>query len=129
MKLKMILSFVLILSGSAASLAMANPFYSTDLSEVVINGQRLTHGQLELLQTQLGAYIPPGVYLFDVTGCWMKMDTGEAGCLGGLNADSRYGGGERTGDGSWNHWSNAADMGVGGTADGCIYTTSGWSNC
>ncbi|MGE0623938.1 MAG: hypothetical protein AB7I04_10805 [Pseudomonadales bacterium] len=127
--MKKILTLVLILLCSAASLAMANPFQATDLSDVVINGQRLTRGQLDLMQMQLGAYIPPGIYLLDVSGCWLKVDSGEAGCLGGMSVDSRYGGGERTGDGSWNHWSNAADMGVGGTADGCIYTTSGWSNC
>ncbi len=127
--MKKIVAFVLILLTGAASVAMANPFYSTDLSEVVINGQRLTRGQVELLQMQLGAYIPPGVYLFDQSGCWMKVDTGEAGCLGGVSVDSRFGSGERTSDGSWNHWSDAADMGVGGTSDGCIYTTSGWSNC
>ena len=127
--MKKIAILVLILSGAIGSPAMANPFYATDLSDVVINGQRLSRGQLDLLQMQLGAYIPAGVYLLDASGCWMKLDSGESGCLGGMSVDSRYGSGERTGDGSWDHWSNAADMGVGGTADGCIYTTSGWSNC
>lgn len=127
--MKKLFTLVLILTCAAGFPAMASPFLATDLSEVVINGQRLTRGQLDLLQMQLGAYIPPGVYLLDVSGCWMKLDTGEAGCLGGVSVDSRYGSGERSSDGSWNHWSNAADMGVGGTADGCIYTTSGWSNC
>ena len=32
-------------------------------------------------------------------------------------------------NGDWNHWSNAAGGAVGGSADGCIYTTFGWSNC
>lgn len=127
--MKKILILALILLVDVAPLAVANPFASTDLSPVVINGQRLTRGELELLQSQLGAYIPPGIYLFDVSGCWLKVDTGEAGCLGGMSIDSRHGSGERTTDGSWNHWSNSADLGVGGTADGCIYTTSGWSNC
>ena len=52
-----------------------------------------------------------------------------SGCVGNASVFSRYGSGERTSDGSWNHWSNAAGAGVGGTADGCIYTTTGWSNC
>jgi hypothetical protein len=42
---------------------------------------------------------------------------------------SRYGSGEWNGKGDWNHWSNAAGGAVGGTGDGCIYTTFGWSNC
>jgi hypothetical protein len=129
MRLKKILTVALILVSSLASAANSSPFPVAGLSEVVINGERLTHGQLELLQARIGAYIPPGAYLLDASGCWMKLDTGETGCLGSVSVDSRYGSGERTSDGSWNHWSNSAGMGVGGTADGCVYTTSGWSNC
>lgn len=129
MKLKKILTLAVVLTCASASLANANPFLAGGLSQVVINGQHLTQGQLEMLQARLGVYIPPGAYLLDTAGCWMNLGTGESGCIGSVSVDSRYGSGERTSDGSWNHWSNSAGMGVGGTADGCIYTTSGWSNC
>lgn len=41
----------------------------------------------------------------------------------------RWGSGSQYSDGSWNHYSEAAGGAVGGTSDGCIYTTFGWSNC
>jgi len=45
--------------------------------------------------------------------------------------NTRWGGGSRTSNGSWNHYSNLAGGAVGGTSDGCVYTTvaGGWSNC
>jgi hypothetical protein len=123
--MKKVLALVaILLAGGTGALARAEAF-----TDVVINGQRLTQSQLELVEAQLGAYIPPGVYLLDASGCWLKLDTGEGGCLDSVNVYSRNGSGERTSDGSWNHWSDSAGMGVGGTGDGCIYTTSGWSNC
>ncbi len=98
------------------------------LSNVAINGQRLTIDQVRILEMQVGA-IAPGSYLVNAAGCWLNLTTGASGCVGNAAAFSRYGSGERTSDGSWNHWSNAAGAGVGGTADGCVYTTTGWSNC
>ena len=100
-------------------------------SNVSINGQLLTSEQLTQLQWQLGAGVPAGHYLVDANGCWYNQTTGAGGCgaQGTVDTHSRYGSGEITSDGSWNHYSNAAGMGVGGTSDGCIYTTSGWSNC
>ena len=98
-------------------------------SNVAINGQRLTQMQLNVLEMQLGARISSGSYLVDNRGCWLNVSTGDTGCVGNVATQSRYGSGERTSDGSWNHYSNSAGMGVGGTSDGCIYTTSGWSNC
>ncbi len=102
---------------------------ASDYSNVAVNGQLLTQDQLYALQVQLGTAIPPGNYLLDADGCWLNLTTGMSGCVGTVNTYSRYGSGERTSDGSWNVYSDAADMGVGGTSDGCIYTTSGWSNC
>lgn len=97
-------------------------------SNVAINGQRLTVDQVRMLEMQIGT-IAPGHYLVNAAGCWLNLSTGASGCVGNASVFSRYGSGERTSDGSWNHWSNAAGAGVGGTADGCIYTTTGWSNC
>ena len=105
------------------------PVHAAQWSNVAINGQRLTTAQLQQLQIAIGSRIAPGAYLVDAQGCWANLTTGQTGCLGSISAFSRYGSGERTSDGSWNHYSEAADMGVGGTSDGCIYTTTGWSNC
>jgi hypothetical protein len=109
----------------AAEGAMANNRYSN----VSINGQVLTVQQLNVLQMQLGTTVAPGRYLLDQQGCWANLTTGATGCIGSVNTYSRNGSGERTSDGSWSHYSNPAGTGVGGTADGCIYTTTGWSNC
>lgn len=102
---------------------------SDSWSNVIINGQRLTQHQRAALERSVGGRIPAGVYLVDNNGCWVNVSTGAAGCLHQTSTFSRYGSGERTSDGSWNHYSNSAGMGVGGTSDGCIYTTTGWSNC
>lgn len=122
--MKKTLLAILVLLAGASMTAAANPF-----SGVVINGQPLNQAQLMQVQIQLGAYIPSGNYLLDASGCWLETISGASGCIGSVSVDSRYGSGERASDGSWNHWSNSAGMGVGGTADGCLYTTSGWSNC
>jgi len=108
---------------------LTHPAHAAQWSNVAINGQRLTTDQLEQLQAAIGSAIAPGAYLVDAQGCWLNVTTGQAGCLGSVDTFSRYGSGERTSDGSWNHYSNSAGMGVGGTSDGCIYTTTGWSNC
>jgi len=44
---------------------------------------------------------------------------------------TRGGSGSQYSDGSWIHSSNVAGGSVGGTSDGCIYTSvgGGWSNC
>jgi hypothetical protein len=41
------------------------------------------------------------------------------------------GSGSQYSDGSWIHSSNVAGGSVGGTGDGCVYTSvgGGWSNC
>lgn len=100
-------------------------------SSVAINGQRLSQEQLRVLEQRIGARVAPGVYLADANGCWLNLTNATSGCLGRGNVTSfsRYGSGERNANGDWNHYSRSAGMGVGGTADGCIYTTSGWSNC
>lgn len=103
--------------------------FAQSWSNVAINGQHLTQAQLSALESQVGTRIAPGAYLVDARGCWMNLSNGTSGCLGSVDTHSRYGSGERSSDGSWNHYSRAADMGVGGTSDGCIYTTTGWSNC
>ena len=48
---------------------------------------------------------------------------------GSYDYAGRWGSGSQYSDGSWNHYSEAAGGAVGGTSDGCIYTTFGWSNC
>lgn len=99
-------------------------------SSVYINGQRLSVEQVHALEREIGSPVAPGRYLYDEgTTCWYNQSTGASGCLSGNGAYlSRYGSGHSNGQ-SWNHWSNAAGGGVGGTSDGCIYTTFGWSNC
>lgn len=99
-------------------------------ARVSINGSLLTPVQVQILERQIGGRIAPGDYLVGQNGCWVNLSSGARGCLqGNFEHWSRYGSGERSGDGSWNHWSDAADGAVGGTADGCVYTTYGWSNC
>ncbi len=102
---------------------------ATPLSNVIINGLALSVTQLQALETSVGGRVAAGAYILNAQGCWLNMSTGQSGCLNKVTTYSRYGSGERTSDGSWNHYSNSAKMGVGGTSDGCIYTTSGWSNC
>ena len=119
----------ILMTLTLASLNLCQPLHADNWSYVAINGQRLTVSQLQLLEQQLGTRIAPGAYLVNAQGCWVNLTTGQGGCLGGTDYLSRYGSGGRSADGSWNHWSNAAGAGVGGTSDGCIYTTMGWSNC
>ena len=94
--------------------------------------------RLYVTQQQLGVRVSPGNYLYDPqSGCWMELNTGQSGCPGSAGGGnpgggsyiSRYGSGESNANGDWNHWSNAAGGAVGGTGDGCIYTSFGWSNC
>ncbi len=115
----------------AAVMGLSPALFADDLSQVAINGQVLTVQQLRALEDSIGSRIAPGAYVVDGSGCWANLSNGTSGCLGGgiTQYHSRYGSGERTSDGSWNHYSNSAGTGVGGTSDGCIYTTTGWSNC
>jgi hypothetical protein len=99
------------------------------MSGVSINGQMLTVTQLMLLQQQLGTQIPTGNYLVDpMNGCWANMSTGQSGCPGTVDTFGRYGSGERSSNGDWSYYSNAAGGAVGGTGDGCVYAFD-WSNC
>lgn len=118
-----------ILSLVMTAVLFVTPVYATSWSDVAINGQRLTTEQVHQLEIGIGSRIAPGAYLVDANGCWANLTTGQTGCLASISTFSRYGSGDRTSDGSWNHYSNSAGMGVGGTSDGCIYTTTGWSNC
>jgi len=47
---------------------------------------------------------------------------------GGYMYGNNFSSGERYGNGSWSHYNGYSNYGVGGTADGCIYTPN-WSNC
>ena len=116
--------FVLAIAG-----ALTQAAHAVSWSNVAVNGQRLTTEQLRQLEVSVGSKIAPGAYLINAQGCWVNLSTGQSGCLGSVNTHSRYGSGERTNNGSWNHYSRSSGMGVGGTGDGCIYTTTGWSNC
>lgn len=122
---------IAIVSGAFAAQANEKTF-------VYVNGHELTPQDLYVAQQRSGARIPPGHYLYDgQSGCWVELNSGRGGCpgnTGGGNSGggsymSRYGSGEWNGAGDWNHWSNAAGGAVGGTNDGCIYTSFGWSNC
>ena len=113
-----VLSLSLLLLGSAAG------------ARVSINGYVLSAEEIRLLEARLASRIPPGDYLVDGNGCWVNLSNGLAGCPGTeAEYNSRHGSGSTSPDGTWNHWSSAAEGAVGGTADGCIYTTNGWSNC
>ena len=107
--------------------------HANDGTRAFINGYELTQEELYAVELQTGTRIPPGNYLYDGrTGCWAELDSGESDCPAysdNGSYSSRYGSGEWNGNGDWNHWSNAAGGAVGGSADGCIYTTFGWSNC
>ncbi len=116
---------------TVSPLTMANGY-----SNVSVNGVPLTQHQLAGLERQLGGRVPAGNYVLAANGCWMNLNSGARGCFGGSNSGngsgdvhSRYGSGSRNGNGDWNHWSDLSKGGVGGTSDGCIYTTYGWSNC
>lgn len=121
----------------AVLIMLALPAFAlaSDYSNVAINGQVLTWQELAALEIQIGGRIAPGNYLVDeVSGCWANLFTGDSGCPdaqpnGSVDVDSRYGSGSYDSEGNWNHYSNAAGGAVGGTSDGCVYTTFGWSNC
>jgi len=120
---------VLLLSlclGVASPLALAGH----GPSGVIINGQSLSVPQLRQLEAQLGTAVAPGNYIVNwLTGCWANLSTGAQGCAGSQTVFSRHGSGSRDAQGNWNHYSRAAGGAVGGTADGCVYTTFGWSSC
>ena len=109
--------------------AAATTINADAMSGVSINGQMLTITQLMVLQQQLGTQIPPGNYLVNFqNGCWANLSTGQSGCPGTVDVFGRYGSGERTPNGDWSYYSNAAGGAVGGTGDGCLYAFD-WSNC
>jgi len=119
--------------------ALSEP-YSRAIS---FNGEQLSSAQVAALETELGMAIPDGDYLVDPeSGCWANLTTGISGCAnesagyaddydrsGSGEYVGRWGSGSYDGAGNWNHYSSAAGGAVGGTSDGCIYTTFGWSNC
>lgn len=112
------------------ALAITGVSEADNYSNVVINGQRLTMQELRVLQNQLGSRVNPGNYLYNAYNqCWANLTTGQNGCLGGRAGSraSASGSGEWDGRGNWSSWSDYGG-GVGGTADGCIYTAN-WSNC
>lgn len=115
------------LTGTGSVYASPEPLGSGD---VYVNGQQLSRVEIRRLEHDIGTRIAPGHYLYDsASGCWHNQTNGTSGCLSGDGSyGSRYGSGYHNAQ-SWNHWSNAAGGGVGGTADGCVYTTFGWSNC
>ena len=130
-RIPILLLGIAIVSGAFAAQANEKTF-------VYVNGYELSPQELYVAQQRSGAHIPPGNYLYDgQSGCWVELNTGQGGCpgnasngnSGGGSYISRYGSGEWNGNGDWNHWSDAAGGAVGGTSDGCIYTSFGYSNC
>ncbi len=110
-----------------------NSYADEGRSDVSINGYWISKVQLQKFEHQLGTKIPAGHYLVNFySGCWKNLSNNTGGCMN-LNGNSgmyvgRAGSGEWNRSGDWNYYSNAAGMGVGGTANGCIYTEN-WSNC
>lgn len=130
-RIPMILLSIAVVGGAFTAQANERTF-------VYVNGYELTAQELYVAQQSSGTRIPPGNYLYDgQTGCWLELNSGQGGCpgnasngnSGGGSYISRYGSGEWNGNGDWNHWSDAAGGAVGGTSDGCIYTSFGYSNC
>jgi hypothetical protein len=123
---KLKIALFLAAATGAQTLLAAN--FSTN---VVINGQELSQTDLHALEAKLGIKVVQGNYLVNYqTGCWLNLSKGNSGCVGGNSAyNSRYGSGSYNTQGNWNHWSNAAGGAVGGSKNGCVYTTFGWSNC
>ena len=113
-----------------ASLAILVSAATAFASGVVLNGQVLSALEKAAMELQIGQPIPPGNYLSD-GDCWVNLSTGSSGCLSQQTVDtySRYGSGSYDAAGNWNVYSGAAGGAVGGTSDGCVYTTFGWSNC
>lgn len=109
-------------------------------SDVTINGRNLSHAEKAALQQQLGFAVLPGNYLSD-GNCWINIYNGATGCLRQVNNQygqqpsqdvdvfSRYGSGSYDNSGNWSHYSEYSEGSVGGSSDGCIYTSFGWSNC
>jgi len=99
-------------------------------SGVIINGQPLSYAEKAALEYQIGVQILPGRYVMD-GNCWKNLTLGTSGCLGSgtINTFSRYGSGEYNGKGDWSYRSDLPGGSVGGTSDGCLYTSFGWSNC
>ena len=101
-----------------------------------INGQ-VPPPQVQAQLAQMG--LPSGHYWLTADGYWGVM--GNTTPLGNIYGATEYvtpnGGGHYGGsNGSWGHYidrsitpGNDGGFGVGSTGDGCIYTTSGWSNC
>lgn len=110
---------------------IAVPVSADHGSSVAINGYTLTLSELRALELEIGTQVEPGNYLVNFNnGCWINLNNGASGCsTGTTDVYSRYGSGSRDSEGNWNHWSDAAGGAVGGTSDGCVYTTFGWSNC
>lgn len=119
----------------AAAPATAQVYYT-------LNGQ-VPPPNIQMAMASNG--LPPGHYWLDGAGNWGVV--GNPMPLGNINAGAQaqqgYGGGGQyvtpggsgqTGpNGAWGHYTEnptgGGGFGVGGTGDGCIYTTSGWSNC
>jgi hypothetical protein len=117
-----------LVTGALVSILFAS---STVLaSGVIINGRILSQQEKTSMEMQIGQTIVPGNYISD-GDCWMNLSTGASGCLSqqSVNTYSRYGSGSYDGAGNWNVYSGAAGGAVGGTSDGCVYTSFGWSNC
>lgn len=78
-----------------------------------------------------GVQTPAGYWVWVAPNWYIWQNSRAQGAATEYN--SRYGSGSNDGQGNWNHYSkppgSSTGMGVGGTSDGCIYTTTGWSNC
>lgn len=129
--MKLAATALLALGLAAAALPASAQAYYT------INGQVPPPNiQMYMAANQL----PPGHYWLDGNGYWGVM--GNPAPLGNIYAGQQQGGqqyvtpggsGQVGPDGAWGHYTEnptgGGGFGVGGTGDGCIYTTSGWSNC
>jgi len=89
--------------------------------ELVLMGEMMEQAEQAYYDEQ--AYYEGGAYQTDPNGYYDGQ--------GNYDYDSGNGSGSQYSDGSWIHSSDVAGGSVGGTSDGCIYTSvaGGWSNC
>lgn len=92
----------------------------------------------QVIEVPAGSY-PGGAYgpsngsrgVVDYGGAMQGSPNAYVDGGGTYEYNTRFGGGSQYSDGSWNHYSSLAGGAVGGTSDGCVYTSvaGGWSNC
>ncbi|MEO1601488.1 MAG: hypothetical protein AAFU49_13645 [Pseudomonadota bacterium] len=112
----------------AVGIAALKPLTAEAQMLYTLNGVILDTGSAQMMAR---GGMPPGHYWIDGSGNWGRVGkSNPIGNINGVRPGIRSGGaGEQYGNGSWSFGGGAAPRGgMGGTADGCLYT-AGWSNC